>query len=139
LRIFFILATAIVLTVSAGIAQQNREPAEMTCVVELTAPTYWHTLWQANRSGTFSVTASVGENGKTSINVSGNDAAMRSMVKAQFETWEFDASCKGRELRYEIEFRLQGKRSDLLISATQYRPPNRFIVTANPGIPFVNP
>jgi hypothetical protein len=139
MRMFFILAAATVLTLSASVAPQSRDRAEITCVVELRAPTYWHTLWHANRSGSLSVTASVGQDGKPSIGVSGGDAELRSMVKAQFETWEFDGSCKGRELKYEVEFRLQGKPSDLLISTTQYRPPNQFIVTANPGILSVNP
>jgi hypothetical protein len=120
-------------------AQEPVQTAESTCVIELRLPTYSDLTWKAQLTGKASVSITIDAKGSPSISVENVHAALKALMMTQLKESKFDPLCAGKTLHYTFEFRLSGPQSATLAHSVVYRPPNSFVITARPPVPFTSP
>ena len=107
------------------------------CLIELNVPVYSSIVWQAQLSGTATVEVRIGTEGEVAgVRVEGVHDALKGLIQIQLAESKFRKECAGRSMSYRLTYRLRGLATSRPENALKFRPPNHFLITAGPPIPF---
>jgi hypothetical protein len=117
----------------------SKPEATTECVVELNLPAYSGIEWQARLAGTAEVKIRVGKYGRAAdISVVGIHQVLAVLIRGALEKSIFVSSCEGRTLSYKLTLEIEGPPSQGPVNSVKVRPPNHYIITANPPVQFTN-